>query len=57
MANDISSIQIKYSIEVNTYQMQLHNDDWNSKVYAPRTPCSQPMGTLMGSCMAGGIMQ
>ena len=45
---------IQVYVEVKMYYVQLHNGDWNPKVYVPRTPCSHPMSTIAGSSMTSG---
>ena len=57
MTTDIYSIQFMFSIEVNIYHVQLHNEDWNPKVYVPRIPSSHPMSTIAESSMTGGTMK
>ena len=50
----LNSIQVY--VEVNMYHLLLDNEDWNPKIYVPRTPCSYPVSTIAGSSMTGGTM-
>ena len=51
------TIQVKFYIEVNMYQIQLHNEDWSPKAYVPRKPCSHPMSEVDESSMRGVTMK
>ena len=56
MITDISSIQFRLSFTLKNH-IQLHNENWNPKVYVSRKPCSHPLSTAAWSSMRGGTMK
>ena len=56
MTTDISSIQFKFSSEINMHHTQLQNDNRKPMVYVPRKSYSHPMGRVTEPHLTGGTL-